>query len=85
MTIDTLSHKRAIDKCEELAALVDWHTGNQGNGVYSTAIAPLEFHENVILLLQCRCQQTASRDCDIRTKRLVAKSENLSVERMLRT
>ncbi len=43
MTIDTLSHKSAIDKCAELAALVDRHTGNQGNGIHPTAIAPLEF------------------------------------------
>ena len=43
MTIDTLSHKSAINKCEELAALVDRHTDNQGNGVHATAIAPLEF------------------------------------------
>lgn len=43
MTIDTLSHKSAIDKCAELAALVDRHTGNQGNGIHATAIAPLEF------------------------------------------
>jgi len=43
MTIDTLSHKSAIAKCEELAALVDRHTDNQGNGVHATAIAPLEF------------------------------------------
>jgi AraC-like DNA-binding protein len=43
MTIDTLSHKSAIAKCEELAALVDRHTDNQSNGVHATAIAPLEF------------------------------------------
>jgi AraC-like DNA-binding protein len=43
MTIDTLSHKSAIDKCAELAALVDRHTDSQGNGIHATAIAPLEF------------------------------------------
>ncbi|OLP18655.1 AraC family transcriptional regulator [Leptolyngbya sp. 'hensonii'] len=43
MTIDTLSHKSAIDQCAELAALVDRHTDKQGNGVHATAIAPLEF------------------------------------------
>jgi AraC-like DNA-binding protein len=42
MTIDTLSHKSAIDKCEELAALVDRLTDSQGDGVHATAIAPLE-------------------------------------------
>lgn len=43
MTIDTVSHQSAIDKCEELAALVDRHTDSQENGVHATAIAPLEF------------------------------------------
>jgi hypothetical protein len=43
MTIDTLSHKSAIDKCEELAALVDRYTNNQGNGVHATAIDCLFF------------------------------------------
>jgi AraC-like DNA-binding protein len=43
MTIDILSRKSAIDKCEELAVLVDRHTDNQGNGVHATAIDPLEF------------------------------------------
>jgi AraC-like DNA-binding protein len=42
MTVDTLSHKSAIDKCKELAALVDRLTDSQGNGVHATAIAPLE-------------------------------------------
>lgn len=43
MTIETLSHKAAISKCEELAALVDRHTHDQGDGVHPTAIEPLEF------------------------------------------
>lgn len=43
MTINTLGHKSAIDKCEELAALVDRHTDNQGNGAHATAIDSLFF------------------------------------------
>lgn len=43
MTIDTLIHKSAIDKCEELAALVARHTNNQGNGAHATAINSLIF------------------------------------------
>lgn len=43
MTIDTLSHKSTIDKCEELAALVARHTDNQGNGAHAIAIDSLIF------------------------------------------
>ena len=43
MTIETLNHKVAIDKCEALAALVDRHTGTKGNGAHATAIDPLIF------------------------------------------
>lgn len=43
MTIDTLSHKSAINKCEELAALVARHTDNQGNGAHATVIDSLIF------------------------------------------
>lgn len=43
MTIETPSHKVAIDQCEELAALVAQHTDSKGDGAHATAIAPLEF------------------------------------------
>jgi AraC-like DNA-binding protein len=43
MTIETQNHEAAIDKCAELAALVDRHTDNQGNGAHATAIDPLVF------------------------------------------
>lgn len=43
MTIETLNHETAINKCEALAALVDRHTDGKGNGAYATAIDPLVF------------------------------------------
>lgn len=43
MTIETLSHETAINKCAELAALVDRHTDNLGNGAHATAIESLVF------------------------------------------
>lgn len=43
MTIETRSNEAAINKCEELAALVDRHTGGKGNGAHITAIDPLVF------------------------------------------
>lgn len=43
MTIDRHSHKIAIAKCEELAALIDRHTHQQGNGFHATAIDSLVF------------------------------------------
>lgn len=43
MAIKTRSQESAIDKCGELAALVDRHTDGKQNGVHATAIAPLEF------------------------------------------
>lgn len=43
MTIETPSHEAAINKCAELAALVDRHTNGRGNGVHATAINPLVF------------------------------------------
>lgn len=42
MTIETLSDN-AIDKCEELAALVARHTNGKGNGAHATAIDSLSF------------------------------------------
>ena len=42
MTIETLNHD-AIEKCEELAALVARHTNGKGNGAHATAIDPLIF------------------------------------------
>jgi AraC-like DNA-binding protein len=42
MTIETLSHEIAIGDCKKLAALVARHTESKGDGVYATAIAPLE-------------------------------------------
>jgi AraC-like DNA-binding protein len=47
MKIETLSDERAIDKCEELAALVAWHTNDKGNGAHATAIDPL------VLMREC--------------------------------
>jgi AraC-like DNA-binding protein len=43
MTIETLRHQAAKDKCEELAALVERQTDGKGNGVHATAIDPLVF------------------------------------------
>ncbi|MBD1833330.1 AraC family transcriptional regulator [Cyanobacteria bacterium FACHB-472] len=43
MKIETTSHAAAIDKCEELAALVARHTNGKGNGAHATAINPLSF------------------------------------------
>lgn len=43
MTIKTLSHATAIRKCTELAGLVGRHTDSKGDGLHSTAIAPLGF------------------------------------------
>ncbi len=43
MAIETVSHEAAIDKCRELAALVDRHTHDRGNGVHATQINQLEF------------------------------------------
>ena len=43
MTIEELSRETAINKCAELAALVDRHTNDTRNGVHATQINPLEF------------------------------------------
>ena len=43
MTIERLSRETAIDKCEELAALVAQQTDGKGNGDHATAIDPLGF------------------------------------------
>lgn len=43
MKIETLNYERAINKCDELAALVARHTSSKGNGVHATAINPLVF------------------------------------------
>ncbi len=43
MTINTLSHEIALNKCEELAALVARHTDSRGDGAHATAINPLVF------------------------------------------
>lgn len=43
MKIETTSHERAINKCEELAALVARHTNGKGNGAHATAIDSLSF------------------------------------------
>jgi AraC-like DNA-binding protein len=39
----TMNHERAIDRCEELAALVARHTNGKGNGAHATAINSLTF------------------------------------------
>jgi AraC-like DNA-binding protein len=43
MTIETLSHKAAIDKCAELATLVERHTDSKKDGYHTTAIESLVF------------------------------------------
>jgi hypothetical protein len=43
MTSETLSHETAINKCGELAALVDRQIDGKGNGAHATAIDPLVF------------------------------------------
>ncbi len=43
MAIETLNHNAAIRKCGELAAWVDRHIGDRGDGVHATAIEPLKF------------------------------------------
>lgn len=43
MKIETTSREAAIDKCEELAALVARHTNGKGNGAHATAIDSLAF------------------------------------------
>ncbi len=43
MAIGTLNHKAAIRKCGELAALVDRHIGDRGDGVHATKVNQLEF------------------------------------------
>lgn len=43
MTINPVSRQIAINKCQELAALVNQHTDNKGNGAHATAINSLIF------------------------------------------
>jgi AraC-like DNA-binding protein len=43
MMTETQNHEAAIDRCKELAALVDRHTDGRGNGAHATAINPLVF------------------------------------------
>jgi AraC-like DNA-binding protein len=43
MTVETLCREAAINKCKELATLVERHTNGKENGVYATAIKQLEF------------------------------------------
>lgn len=43
MKTETTSHEAAINKCEELAALVARHTSGKGNGAHATAIDFLSF------------------------------------------
>lgn len=43
MMIETQNHGAAIDRCKELAALVDRYTNGRGNGAHATAIDPLVF------------------------------------------
>ena len=43
MTTKTPNHEVAINRCEELAALVSRHTDGKGNGAHATAIDPLIF------------------------------------------
>lgn len=43
MTDEFLKRQTTIDACQKLAELVTRHTDGRGNGIYSTAIAQLEF------------------------------------------
>ena len=43
MMIEAQNHEAAIDRCKELAALVDRYTDGRGNGAHATAINPLVF------------------------------------------
>lgn len=43
MMIEAQNHEAAIDRCKELAALVDRYTDGKGNGAHATAIDPLVF------------------------------------------
>ena len=43
MMIEAQNHEAAIDRCKELAALVDRYTDGRGNGAHATAIDPLVF------------------------------------------
>ncbi len=43
MITKTLNYEVAINRCEELAALVSRHTDGKGNGAHATAIDPLIF------------------------------------------
>ncbi len=43
MMIEAQKHEAAIDRCKELAALVDRYTDGRGNGAHATAIDPLVF------------------------------------------
>ncbi|MBD2077183.1 AraC family transcriptional regulator [Phormidium sp. FACHB-592] len=43
MMIETRHQERAINKCAELAVLVDRHIDGKGNGAHATPITPLEF------------------------------------------
>jgi hypothetical protein len=38
-----MANELIIDRCAELATLINRHTEGQGNGLHSTSIAPLEF------------------------------------------
>ncbi len=43
MMIEAQNHEAAVDRCKELAALVDRYTDGRGNGAHATAINPLVF------------------------------------------
>ncbi|KAM3116170.1 AraC family transcriptional regulator [Phormidesmis sp. 146-33] len=45
--IETLTHERTAGKCKELATLVARHPNGKGNGTCATAIAPLEFMQQI--------------------------------------
>jgi AraC-like DNA-binding protein len=42
-TSKAMANELIIDRCAELATLINRHTEGQGNGLHSTSIAPLEF------------------------------------------
>ena len=63
MTIKTLSHETAIDKCGELAALVTQDTDGRGSGAFATAIDPLFFMRECDTSVQDLPEQSEFQSC----------------------
>lgn len=75
-----LSNEAAINKCKELAALVNLHTDSKGNGAHATAINPLVFTRECDPPAAIQGgQRTAARHCGAGRKRSVAEGRRLSL------